>query len=100
MLELGARMALGEEIGDLFHFQRAFERDWEIKLASEEKHPVHIGIFFCNRLDLIAQLEHFLDLFWQCFERGNDPASFRSGKVAHPTKEQADESENDELGCE
>src|ERR1700730_17291584 len=86
------------DVVQVFRKDGVIERDWKIKWAPEEKHPVHTGIFFCNRFDLIAQLENILDLFWQCFERGNDPASFRSGKVAHPTKEQADKSENDELG--
>ena len=44
MLELGARMAFGEEIGDLFHFERAFERDREIELPAEEKHAVRVDI--------------------------------------------------------
>ena len=45
MLELGAGMAFGKEIGDLFHLERAFERDREIELAAEEKHTVRIDIF-------------------------------------------------------
>ena len=39
VLELGAGMAFGEEVGDLFHLQRAFQRDGKIELPAEEQHP-------------------------------------------------------------
>ena len=62
MLELGAGMPFGKEIGDLFHFERAFERDREIELPAEEKHAVRIDILFRNCLNLIAQSQNCFDL--------------------------------------
>ena len=37
VFQFRARMAFGEKIGDLFHLQRAFQRDRKIKLAAEEQ---------------------------------------------------------------
>jgi len=54
VLELGARMAFGEQVRDLLHFERAFECDGKIELTAKEEDPVHIGIFLCDRSDLIA----------------------------------------------
>src|ERR1022692_1879685 len=97
VFKLGTRMTFGKEISDLFHFERTFEGDGKIELASEEKHAVNIGIFLGDRFDLIAELENFLDLLRQGLERFDDSAPFRGGKTSHPAKEQTDESENDEL---
>src|SRR5213083_2990046 len=88
MLELGARMAFGEKIGYLLHLERAFERDRKIELATKEKHPVQTCILFCDAFDLIAEFQDNLDLLRQRFQRLNDAASFRGGKISHPAEEQ------------
>src|SRR5213592_441230 len=97
MLELGAGVALGKQIRDLFHFEGSFERDWKVELATEEKHPGHIGIFFCDAFDLIAQFQDRLDLPGQRLQRFDDSASLSRGKGSHPAEEQADEREDDNL---
>src|SRR4029450_4940051 len=97
VLELGARMAFGEQISDLLHLESAFECDWKIELAAKEKHAVHIGVFPGNGFNLIAQFQGNLDLRGQRFQRLDDPASFRGGKISHPAEEQTNERENDQL---
>jgi hypothetical protein len=46
VLEFRARMAFGEKIGDLFHFERTFESNREIELPAEKQHSVRIAYFF------------------------------------------------------
>ena len=55
VFELGARMTFSKEIRDLFHFERAFECDGKVELATEEKHPANIGIFLRDSFNLITQ---------------------------------------------
>ena len=50
VLELGARMAFGEKVGDLLHLERAFERDREIELPAEKQHAVRIRVFLAIAL--------------------------------------------------
>src|ERR1700730_2872708 len=90
VFELSAGMPLREEIGDLFHFERAFHGDREIELAAKEEHPVNVRVFFCDRLDRVAQLENLLNLFGQCFQRFDDSAAFDRGKVSHSSEQQTD----------
>ena len=90
-------MPFGKEIGDLLHFERAFERDREVELPAEEEHAVCIGIFFRDRFDLIAQFQNRLDLAGQRFQRFDHAASFGGGKVSHPSEEQAEQRENSKL---
>src|SRR6266702_90634 len=97
VLELGARVTFGEKIGDLLHFQGPFERNRKIELSPKKKHAVHIGVFFSNCFNLIAQFQNFLGLLGQCFQCFNDPASLGRGKISHPAEKETDESENDKL---
>src|SRR4029078_7110930 len=97
MGELGAGMAFGKEVGDLFHFESAFERDREVELPAEEKHTVRIDILSRNFLNLIAQSQNRLDLAWQRFERFNHAASVRCGKISHPSEQQSEECQNGKL---
>ena len=48
-------MTFSKEIRDLFHFERAFECDGKVELATEEKHPANIGIFLRDSFNLITQ---------------------------------------------
>src|SRR4029077_14366467 len=95
--ELGAGMAFGEQVRDLLHFERAFQRDRKIELSAEKKHPANIEIFLCNRFNPIAQLQDDLDLVGQCYERFDNPASFGSGKISHSAQEQTDQCKDDNL---
>src|SRR5438067_974634 len=97
VLELGAGMAFGEQVCDLLHFERAFQRDGKIELPAKKKHPANIEIFLCDRFNPIAQLQDDLDLLGQCFERFNDPASLSGGKISHSTEEQTDQRKDDNL---
>ncbi len=97
MLELSAGMPFGKKVGDLLHFERAFERDGEVELPAEEKHAVCIDIFFGNCLNLIAQFQNRFDLAGQRFERFNHAASISRGKISHPSKEQSEERQNGKL---
>ena len=97
VLELGARMAFGEEVGDLFHLERAFERDREIELPAEEQHPVRIRISAGDFLDLIAQLQHRFDLFGQRLERFDHARPLRGREMAHPAEEQSEQREDRDL---
>ena len=84
-------MAVGEKVSDLFHLERAFERDRVIKLPSEKKHPANIDIFLRDRLNLVAQLQDFLNLTRQCFERVDHSFSFCGRKLAHSAEEKTDQ---------
>src|SRR2546423_811017 len=95
--ELGARMALGEEVGDFFQFQCGFEGDREIKLPAEEEQAVHGRVFLRDRFHLIAELEYFFDLSGQLFERLDDPRAFGSREMTHPAEEQTDRTQDGDL---
>src|SRR5260370_37152284 len=97
MLELSAGMPFGKKVGDLLHFERAFERHGEVELPAEEKHAVRIDIFFCNFLNLIAQFQNRFDLAGQRFERFNHATPISSGKISHPSKQQSEERQNGKL---
>ena len=62
-------MTFGEQVGDLFHLQRAFESDRKIALPPEKQHSAHIDVLLRDRFDLIARVENLLDLLGQSFER-------------------------------
>ena len=53
--------------------------------------------FFAIVFNLIAQFQNGLDLLGQSFQRFDDPASFRGGKISHPSEKQTHERENDQL---
>ena len=82
-------MTFREKISDLLHFESAFECDRKIELSPKKKNAVHIGICSGNCFDLIAQIQNLLDLPGQRFERFNDAASLRGGKIPHPAKKQS-----------
>src|SRR6266576_2298983 len=88
VLELGARMTFREKISDLLHFEGPFECDRKIELSPKKKNTVHSGICPGNGFDRTAQIQNLLDLPGQCFERFNDAASLRGGKIPHPAKKQ------------
>src|SRR4029077_18522085 len=97
MLELGTGVPFRKQIRYLLHLQRAFKRDGEVELPAKEKDAVCIGIFFGNRLNLVAEIQNRFDLAGQRFKRFNHAASIRCGKISHPTKEQPKERKNDKL---
>jgi hypothetical protein len=75
VLELGAGVALGKQIGDLFQLQRGLDCDGVIELAAEEEETAHRRIFLRDGFDLIAQFQDLLDLVGQLFERFDDSRS-------------------------
>jgi hypothetical protein len=62
MFELSTRMAFGVLIRDLFHLQRAFERDRKVELPSEKQHAANVSILLGNLSDVIAELKNLIDL--------------------------------------
>src|SRR6267378_1070428 len=97
MLELSAGVSFRKQISDLLHLKRSFERDREVELPAKEKHAVCIGIFFGNRLNLVAEIQNRFDLAGQRFKRFNDATPIRSGKISHPAKEQSEKRKDDKL---
>src|SRR3984893_8447590 len=97
MLELSAGVPFRKQIRDLLHLKRTFERNREVELPAKKKHAVCIGIFFGNRLNLVAEIQNRFHLGGQRFKRFNHAAPIRSGKITHPAKEQPKECENDKL---
>ncbi len=52
VLQLRGRMALGVDVGDLLHLQRAFQRDAVLHLAAEKEHRMRVAIFLRDRADV------------------------------------------------
>src|ERR1700730_2867277 len=97
MLELSAGVPFRKQIRDLLQLKGPFKRDREVELPAKEKHAVCIGIFFGNRLNLVAEIQNRFHLGWQRFKRFNHAAPIRSGKISHPAKKQPKQGKNDKL---
>ena len=54
MLELARGVALGVDIGDLLHLERALERDGPVGVAADEEEGRGLVVFFRERRDAVV----------------------------------------------
>ena len=90
VLELGRGVALGVDVGDLLHLQRAFQGHAVMHLTAEEKHRPGVAIFFRHAADVVALAQDGGDLVGERLDRVDHLAALRGGEEAHPSEEQAE----------
>ena len=97
VLHLARGIALGVNVGDFLEFQRAFQGNGVLELASDEKEMIRVAILFRQLANFPCLLQDFTDLLRHLFQRPDDVMAFFVGKIAAAPDEQRHEGEDGEL---
>ena len=62
MLHFRSRITLGMNVGNLFEFQRSFQRDREIVLSPEEEKVLSLDVLKRHSFDIFVSGKNALDL--------------------------------------
>lgn len=97
VLQLGARVACGVDVADLFHLQRSLQSNGVIELPPEEHHRLRMAILLGDGFDVVALLEDGADFVGDLLQLLEDGDAFRCGEMADAPEHEAQDGEDGEL---